>query len=380
MASVHSTSVHRSEPVLIGLLIGVYLIGYIGISTVDQLTSLRYVMYLVPAILLVSPLLSHNTRLQPNILALLFFYLALGGIGWMLSPGLSNFFLRDYIIISGVLVCYAIVPYVREQHIRLVFYVSLILFAFRYATIDHGGFSLQFLRSASLSQSFDSNEGLLGAIYVIYFFAIGARLETVLAFAMCLLGGKRIGLAAMLVGVLAIWFLLKAPSLNRPKARFIILLLAFATLNALSVYLVWIVETVFRAAHITVPIEEFMAGRYKISSAIYHEMSARPILMALFGSGAGSADTITVQVTAGGVPLTHNDWLKILVDYGSIGSIVLTIGLAAIFSTSALAAGLGLATAVLMMTDNVMIYLFYQIPVALMIAFALSWRPSSSYG
>lgn len=380
MASVYPTSVHRSEPVLTGLLIGVYLIGYIGISTVDQLTSLRYVMYLVPAILLVSPLVSHNTRLQPNILALLLFYLALGGIGWMVSPGLSDFFLRDYIIISGVLVCYAIVPYVREQHIRFIFYVSLVLFAFRYATIDHGGFSLHFLRSASLSQSFDSNEGLIGAIYVIFFFAIGARIETVLAFAMCLLGGKRIGLAAMLVGVLAIWFLLRAPSLNRPKARFVILLLAFAGLNVLSVYLVWIVETVFRAAHITVPIEEFMAGRYKISSAIYHEMSARPILMSLFGSGAGSADTITVQVTAGGVPLTHNDWLKILVDYGSIGSIVLTIGLAAIFATSALAAGLGLATAVLMMTDNVMIYLFYQIPVALMIAFALSWRPSRAYG
>lgn len=380
MAVAHSSSMTGSQPPIAGLLTGAYLIGYAGMSTVDQLSTLRYVMYLAPLILLAAPLISEGVSVQRNALTLLLLYLILGGIGWLLSPGISEHFLRDYIIIAGVLVCYAIAPHVREGHIRLIFYVSLVLFAFRYALTDHGGFSLQFLRSASLSQSFDSNEGLIGAIYVIYFFAIGARRDTILALLMTFLGGKRIGLAAMMAGVLIIWFLLRSPALNRPRARFVLLLLAFATINTVSVYLVPIVETAFRVAHITVPIEEFFAGRHMISTAIYEQMSARPMLMALFGSGAGSADTLTLEVTGGRTPLTHNDWLKIMFDYGSVGSVVFTAGLAAIFSTSALAMGLGLATAVLMMTDNVMIYLFYQVPMALMIAFALSWRPVRRWG
>jgi hypothetical protein len=375
MAVARSSSMTASQPSIASLLIGVYLVGYVGMSTVDQLSTLRYVMYLGPLILLAAPLISDGTSVQGKALNLLFVYIFLGGLGWLLSPGISEHFLRDYIIIASILVCFAIAPYVREGHIRFAFYASFVLFAFRYTLTDHGGFSLQFLRSASLSQSYDSNEGLLGAIYVIYFFAIGARRDTILALIMTFLGGKRIGLAAMLAGVLVIWFLLKSPALNRPKARFFLLLLAFAAINAVSVYLVWIAETAFRAAHITVPIEEFFAGRYMISNAIYDEMSARSILTSLFGSGAGSADTVTLEITAGRTPLTHNDWLKIMFDYGVIGSVVFTVGFAAIFSTSALAMGLGLATAVLMMTDNVLIYLFYQIPVALMIAYALSWRP-----
>lgn len=373
----HSPTASRRGVPIAGLLIVTYLTGYLGISTtVDQLNTLRYVMYLVPLLLLAAPIVSDTTAVQTDILTVTILYLGLGAIGWLLSPGNSDHFLRDYLIIAGVLVSFTILPRITEAHIRLVFYTSFVIFVFRYALMDHGGFSFQLLRSASLYESFDSNEGLIGAIYVIYFFAIRARLETVLALIMCLLGGKRIGLAAMLAGILLIWLLIRMPVWNRPRARFLLMALMFATLNVVSVNLVWIVEVAFKAMHITVPIEEFMVGRYKISSAIHQVMSDRSLLMTLFGSGAGSADTMTIQVTAGGVPLTHNDWLKIIVDYGLAGSVLFTLGLAAIFSTSALAAGLGIATAVLMMTDNVMIYLFYQIPVAMMIAYALWWRPS----
>jgi hypothetical protein len=99
-------------------------------------------------------------------------------------------------------------------------------------------------------------------------------------------------------------------------------------------------------------------------------MNARPFAESIFGSGPGSADRFASIVSGGVLTQPHNDWMKILYDYGIVGSLVMTTFLALMFSTSAIAAVIALTSAIMMCTDNVLIYLFYQFPAVLMVAYA----------
>ena len=55
-----------------------------------------------------------------------------------------------------------------------------------------------------------------------------------------------------------------------------------------------------------------------------------------------------------------------------VGSILVIIGMTLVFSTSAVSVALGITSAIVMMTDNVIIYVFFQLPIAVMLAY-LRW-------
>jgi hypothetical protein len=66
-------------------------------------------------------------------------------------------------------------------------------------------------------------------------------------------------------------------------------------------------------------------------------------------------------------------------DYGILGSIAITAFIALVFSTSATGAVIAIASAVLMMTDNVVMYLYYQFPIVLMVGYS-ALRESRAQG
>jgi hypothetical protein len=53
-----------------------------------------------------------------------------------------------------------------------------------------------------------------------------------------------------------------------------------------------------------------------------------------------------------------------------LGSIAITTFIALVFSTSATGAVIAIASAILMTTDNVFIYLYYQFPIVLMVGYS----------
>ena len=90
-------------------------------------------------------------------------------------------------------------------------------------------------------------------------------------------------------------------------------------------------------------------------------------MASIVGDGAGAATATTTIVTQGTLVNPHNDWLKIRVDYGVVGSALITLMLALVFSSSVIGSVLAVMNGVIMMTDNVTIYMFYQFPLALML-------------
>jgi hypothetical protein len=186
---------------------------------------------------------------------------------------------------------------------------------------------------------------------------------------MCVLGGKRIGLLALAAGFVLFWGFRFLDRRFGSKGRVPLLIAMLTVINAVSVNLISIADTLHRNLEIRVNIEEVMLGRHEIGRELTRSIEAKPMSSWLLGSGAGAADAISgkkLRHATGDLP--HNDWLKVFYDYGLVGSVILTLALAFLFSGSAAAAAIGVVSAIIMMTDNVLIYVFYQVPLALMMA------------
>jgi hypothetical protein len=183
-------------------------------------------------------------------------------------------------------------------------------------------------------------------------------------------GGKRISLVAVLVGLVAVSLFQRVSALNDNRNRFLVLFAVLAAINIMGSNLLSIVEYGYWSIRPDAHIEEIMLGRHEIASSMTQVIENRSWVELLFGSGAGSANALAGFITNGRVTHPHNDWLKMLFDYGILGSGLITIFMALIFSSSKTGAAIGLANAVVMLTDNVAAYLFYQVPIVLMLAFS----------
>jgi O-antigen ligase len=114
-----------------------------------------------------------------------------------------------------------------------------------------------------------------------------------------------------------------------------------------------------------------MLGRHAIAVEMAQDIDSRPLVESLIGYGPGSANALATLVSDGTLSEPHNDWLKILYDYGILGSAIITIFIALVFSSSPTGAVIALANAIMMTTDNVIIYLYYQFPIVLMVAYSV---------
>ena len=97
-------------------------------------------------------------------------------------------------------------------------------------------------------------------------------------------------------------------------------------------------------------------GRYDIAVMLWDRLDEASTLNWLIGFGAGAADAVS-QAVADLNP--HNDWLKILFDYGLLGTFVMHLIFFMILTRHRLGLMIYIYTATLMVTDNIFIYMFY---------------------
>jgi hypothetical protein len=361
----------------------VYLIGYAGYSffghrpdepTPSEWAAIRFVTYLAPLVLLAPGVIRHAMPLNAAACAFLAAYLCLGYVDYLTVVRDTGYFLTETIIIGTIIVSFAPRIKVEARQIEAVFYASLTYLVLSFAIGGHHDLRLfQLLEDSSggadIESSFDNNQGgLVAPIYAVFFFAIGAKLQFLMAVALSVLGGKRIGILAIAFGVLASLVFRRRALLSDWRARFAALLLCLGAANVFGTNLTSISDYLYQTANTEVDIEAVMLGRHEIGAELSREIANRSPPESLIGFGAGSANKTTTYLTKGRLTLPHNDWLKLLYDYGALGSAVMTVFLALLFSSSSVGAAIALANAVMMTTDNVMVYLYYQFPVVLMLA------------
>jgi hypothetical protein len=371
---------------VVSIACAVYLVGYAGYcfgKSLDPL-SLRYLVYAVPPILVASLTLQRTPT--SNKAATVFFltYLSLAPLGYLIGVKDTDFFFNNFIIIVLIIVSFVPTINVGIEHIRVVFLCSLAYFVLAYSLTEHGGVRLfQILESgtgSAIEDGYDNHQGgLQGPIYAVFFCAVGAKIQFLLALVMSLLGGKRIGVIAILVGLASIFLFRKATALKKRRNRFIFLLATLGVINIAASNMIYISQYSYESFRMSVPIEEIMLGRYAIGSEMTRVIDSRSPVESLIGFGPGGADALATLVSAGTLKEPHNDWLKILYDYGILGSIAITAFIALVFSTSATGAVIAIANAILMTTDNVLIYLYYQFPIVLMVGYS-ALRESRAQG
>jgi hypothetical protein len=357
----------------------VYVVGYAGycFNFNDSIKPLRYLVYAVPFILVASPLLERVPRCNKPAEWYLLTYLYLGCIGYIAYVSDTDSFWNDFGITALIILSFVPAIDVSARQIRFVFFCTAIYFVAAYALTEHEGVRvLQLLESGILARAppgtaYDSDTGgLIPPTYAIFYYAIGARLEFMVALVMCFMGGKRISLLAVLVGLAAVSLSQRVTTLNENHNRFLVLLTVLAAINIVGSNLLSIVEYGYWAIRPEAHIEEIMLGRHEIGTTMIQVIESRSWMEWLIGSDPGSANALAGLITNGGVTHPHNDWLKLLFDYGILGSILITVFLALVFSSSKTGAALAVANAVIMLTDNVAAYLFYEIPIVLILAFS----------
>nr|MCU0362528.1 hypothetical protein [Bacteroidales bacterium] len=259
---------------------------------------------------------------------------------------------------------------IKRRHIELAFYGVLALSLINFFADGRSGMRVvELLRTgtgSAVSDAYNSDEGVIAPLFALFFYAAGGTFNFLAATFLMLLGGKRIAIAAFAGAVLAFWLFRAKPFSGMPQ-RFLGLLVVLGIINVLSVNLTALSELVYDKLDIEAHIEEVMLGRHNIGVALSHMLSKEEGLSYLLGSGPGASDATAMKVAELNLP--HNDWLKIRVDYGLLGSIGATLLMAFFFSSSSYATALGVMTAIIMMTDNVLVYLLYQIPVIMTVSY-----------
>jgi hypothetical protein len=365
---------HAFNRLVVSIACLVYLAGYAGYCFSESIGAFRYLVYAVPPILITSimrnPMTSHRSAL-----AFFITYVSLGFLNYLVGVKDVDAFVKEFTIMVLIIVSFVPVLNVTIYQIRGVFLCSLAYFALAYALTDHGGVRLlQVLASGSgsgVESGFDNHQGgLLGPIYAVFFYAIGAKIQFLLALVMSLMGGKRVGVIAIIIGILSASLLHRVAALKDRRSRFLFLFGVLAVINIMALNLIPIAEYAHWTFRMAISIEEIMLGRHAISSEMLRVVAGRPLAETLIGFGPGSADVLASLVSEGTLTQPHNDWLRIVYGYGIFGSIVITVFLALAFSGSTTAVALAITNAIMMITDNILIYLYYQFPVVLMIAYS----------
>jgi O-Antigen ligase len=106
-------------------------------------------------------------------------------------------------------------------------------------------------------------------------------------------------------------------------------------------------------------------GRFDFARVLWEAINEGSLGDLLFGFGPGAADATVVA--AGFVENPHNDWLKVFFDYGIAGFVAMQVAFFCLFSNSAFRRLIYIYTAILMITDNTLIYMFHQVIIFLVV-------------
>ena len=355
--------VKRSDRVMVAAMSSIILVTLtVWIALKDE--AVKYILYTLPLTLTAVYLVIEQGRIKlhrPAIGALVL-YLGCAAASMAVSSSYGFYAIRDVAIIAG--------------------YLFLFILWFR-APISAADLALFVLSAGmiveALTEGFGEQVNLFGSqgilestlafsigLVVVYYLHFRLWNRAILAAIVLFLAFKRITFVAV---VLAVGFdLVILPFVRRQLARTI----AFAGVFVLSVVALFSAQ-IFEIVAVALKIENTSAnsislGRYELAVMLWDTLMGRSLPTWLFGAGPGSADAFVTAKSS--ITNPHNDWLKILYDYGAVGFFAFHAILYRTFFEHRFGLLLYLYSAVVMMTDNILIYMFYHPFVLLMLSAA----------
>lgn len=334
--------------VLLSLLVTIIVCVWVGSSESDS----KYAIYALPGLMMLTCAVLMRWRISVELLSFrAFLVYAFVAVVSTLVNSYSAFATRDLLIVAGYLLLFTVA--VRAP----VFVADACLVSLTFATgvvaVNRGfGDGFDFLSSAGILES-----PLAFPLGILFLYFAGARQwgRAALAFLLFFLAFKRIAIASAVL-VLAIEFALAL--LGQRRIGRLLAAVIVVTASVVSLYLLEIFAFV---AHLlndeNLSANSISLGRSDLAAILAKGMHDSGLYHQLLGFGPGSADALLDRTVGSSNP--HNDWLKIYFDYGLVGFVGFHVVLYLIHPNTALGNRLYIFLAIVMCTDNVLIYVFY---------------------
>lgn len=342
--------------------------------TVPEGSILRYLIYLVPLLMVAelgrggSITILRSTETAWGVVGI---YLACG----LMIGGVDIYGLKEAIFILASISLFCL-PYRVRHSFQIMLLVAAILnvaFVGWTNSFNVPLFSLEYAQSPA-----ETSFGLILPLVAIAFVLRRKYLWFFLSFAVALLMYKRVALLSLFLALgFGFWLsMLKGP-LRGAIAAFVVSACVAIGLNA-----AWVYEVTSQFAQsqfgVFVAPDNLSSGRHFAMEAFSRLVfDQADLVQHIFGGGPGHSTALLAQLPefrSKNFPLLHNDWLRILVDYGWVGVGCVMVVFWRALCGSRLAVMIAIFTALLFITDNVATYLSYWIVVALI------WRSDLSRG
>ncbi len=312
-------------------------------------SNARYLIYALSPLLVIVHLVLYRfrPRLDGAGLTALALYAVAAAASLMVNPHPGLFTQRDLLIIFGYFVLLSLhlrAPRATADIVLIGLIAGLALeIAQRGITLDFAVFGPQGM--------IESNLAFPLGVLLLYYLSRRQWGRALIAAIFLIVGSKRIAIIGVLAAVGLDMLIHRLSPVPRRRLFLAAVILCAVVALFSEMAFTWLAQI----AHTDV--YQFSLGRYSFASVLWDRLSPAQWSHWLFGFGPGGADGWLAHQ---GIEVNpHNDWLKILFDYGFFGLALLIAAFGALFPRTRLGNMLYLYTAVLMITDNTFIYLYH---------------------
>jgi len=266
------------------------------------------------------------------------------------SSYLANNFL---LLLLGLMPFFISIKFSDRNIYWLALFISLIGFLDVYRRMGYIQLSsISILYSSSFTES---NIALCSGGFVLYFIARKKWKMFILSLLVSVLFFKRIVILAIVVTILIYLILFRLRIMESRKIRFALVFLSFVAGMVVAVNYDRIVGPI--SVKLGLSDNILTMGRTIWWSAIKSELYSSHTLELFFGHGIGSAADFMNKNFR--VEHPHSDYFRILFDIGVMGSVLLFTCLSAVLSRTMYGSLIALYLAVIMLTDNIIVYTGY---------------------
>lgn len=336
--------------------------------TVGEQHWSRQAVYIIPIMLALGSVARGKFRV--SLIPLIFIFLHAVAYGVLAFSG-EDVSRNEFIFVSLSLLAFAF-PFVTPFS----FPKMLLLAGAAYVCISlvfgEAG-SIQFV--AGGKGAFETSFGLSLPLLMIVFYVQKKRVLLIITSVICLLMFKRIAILAVITCISIDFLIRLLPGVRLQRTFWVVsasTVLILAVAFALqSPYAFEILSDVLASYGTYLSPNNISSGRYNATLSFYNAAySERSVAEWLVGDGSGASSTYVRRLPEfdGSFQLLHNDFLRVLTDYGLFGlGATLCVMFLALKSRDRIVALSALYTVLLFMTDNVATYLYYWLTLAFLL-------------
>lgn len=276
-------------------------------------------------------------------------------------------FVRDSLIFASFLVPFLFPHRFESRHIKALFWVETAAYLLWIDASRWDRFFIDLFASRSFSEY---DMGLFFGLFFLWFLYRKDWAGTAIALFILILVSKRAVFLGLVLPVF--WWLIsdRLPALRQPSVRQGVMLSVYALLLVFSFFVVDAL-TAFVHGYLgraDIQIDHLLNGRAFVLEFTTFSYTHSDWFSKLFGHGAGQLDaSISLYRPVFWAKYypepsnPHNDFLKILFDYGLAGTVGFAVWMTRWFSRNRIGTLLFLYTLVLFFFDNSLIHLYYNL-------------------